>query len=190
MAKLIRSMLFKQHPHKHNIDLEKNEECQKLHSIKFSLREKFVIFKTFFYNLCKKDPNYTDNEKLFIRGEHRVFDELNLLHLVKTVQKLKSAVNVLIEDHFEVRDIIPKIAHNYLKYAKIASKDIEDLSTLRSLKDDTFMQYMQRDERFNLNTMMAVQQNLKNLMKNNAKTFDIEQTTQKAELNINFNKLL
>ena len=45
MAKLIRSMLFKQYPTEDNINMEKQEETEKLHSIKFNVWEKFVILK-------------------------------------------------------------------------------------------------------------------------------------------------
>ena len=101
----------------------------------FSISDKFSFCKAI---LCKK--YLTPNQRAFMKGKRKFQEEFNIFNMIKTIQKIKAALSLVIEqNHVDIQDI----KENYFDMCEIIVNEKEE--NLKLDKKSESMKFFDRD---------------------------------------------
>lgn len=156
MAKLIRTMFYIQNPNVKlsinstvsdvNVNLEQDEIdhlLNKLKSIKFKF---FQIVKVRIRKTCRcskiKEDKKTEEEVIYDKGTSKLKNELNILSILQTIQKMKATLSVIIKDDDK---LIFDIKQRYFNNQSIYINDFQEHQWLSQKTE--YQKFLDRDDR-------------------------------------------
>lgn len=105
---------------------------------------KFKTKDSLIAKLCSKAMKLNDKQELYLKGEAKLKEDLNLLMIIQTLYKLKAAITVLVRNlpNDNSAESVKKIREEYFKLVNLK----DEFESKKIFKDD-IKSFLSRDEK-------------------------------------------